>query len=220
MRMVVVNGGGTPDPTKGVVFEDFDEYGYPQRIRFVGNYEFIPNNYLCFGDAASIPTSEMSYNFVGRIKTLEIPNGVTEIRENAFERWFGSENLILPSSLTGIKQMAFRYFGSKISAAVSDLHIPPLCEFPVNSQQQFRYSKFKRVIFDGTEHPSYITGFDDCGSTEVFDFSKFTIIPQLRSTGSFQPASGCVIKVPQALLADWQNATNWADLTDVVWQGV
>lgn len=220
MRMVVVNGGGTPDPTNGVVFEDFDEYGYPQKIRFVGNHETIKHNYLCMGAASTITGTATSYNFVGRIKTLEIPNGVETIKPNAFSGWYGSENLILPNSLTKIEDRAFIYFGEKLSAAVSDLHIPPLCEFSTGTLQQFRYSKFKRVIFDGTEHPSYITGFDDCRSTEVFDFSKFTIIPQLRGTGSFQPASGCVIKVPQALLADWQNATNWADLTDVVWQGV
>lgn len=55
----------------------------------------------------------------------------------------------------------------------------------------------------------------------LYDFSRATVIPTLSpSQYSLLHASGCVIKVPQALLEDWQNADVWKDLTDVVWEGV
>jgi hypothetical protein len=55
----------------------------------------------------------------------------------------------------------------------------------------------------------------------LYDFSHATFIPTLASSQyTLLHASGCVIRVPQALLADWQEETNWIDLTDVVWEGV
>lgn len=54
----------------------------------------------------------------------------------------------------------------------------------------------------------------------LIDFSKCTEVVVLTSTLGIGIKSGCVIRVPQALLTEWQAATNWCDLTDVVWEGV
>ena len=62
---------------------------------------------------------------------------------------------------------------------------------------------------------------------ELLDFSNCTDIPTLEIRGNDNLPSGCVIRVPQNLLEDWQEETNWIDLpTDpnvahyVVWEGV
>ena len=62
---------------------------------------------------------------------------------------------------------------------------------------------------------------------ELLDFSNCTDIPTLEILGNDNLPSGCVIRVPQNLLEDWQEETNWIDLpTDpnvahyVVWEGV
>lgn len=57
-------------------------------------------------------------------------------------------------------------------------------------------------------------------SVQLLDFSSATRIVTLTTTSNFGLSSGCVIRVPQALLTDWQNETNWCDLTNVVWEGV
>lgn len=57
-------------------------------------------------------------------------------------------------------------------------------------------------------------------SLQLLDFSFATRIVTLTTTANIGIPSGCVIRVPQALLNDWQNETNWCDLTNVVWEGV
>ena len=54
----------------------------------------------------------------------------------------------------------------------------------------------------------------------LYDFSHATSVPSLYNVNSLGHANGCVIKVPSALLTDWQSATNWSALTNVTWQGV
>ena len=52
----------------------------------------------------------------------------------------------------------------------------------------------------------------------LMDFSKCRAVPTINSIPNH--AEGCVIRVKQSLLAEWQAATNWNALTGVVWEGV
>lgn len=85
--------------------------------------------------------------------------------------------------------------------------------------------------FDGCEYMTTVTFngyvpdipnrfFYNCTRANTYDFSNATTVPSLYSTSSFAHANGCVIKVPASLLSEWQNATNWSALTDVLWEGV
>ena len=76
------------------------------------------------------------------------------------------------------------------------------------------------VVFTGNVTRIYADAFNNDTAIMLYDFSHCTVVPTLVSTRSVSHASGCVIRVPQALLSEWQNADVWKDLTDVVWQGV
>lgn len=121
-------------------------------------------------------------------------------------------NIVIPEGVTDIKNSALRN---------SDFEY---VEFPTTITSfgfaACSYTKFKSVIFAG--NVPNISNYCFEGNTEIlYDFSHHIgAIPSLYSKASLGHASGCVIKVPSALLSEWQNATNWVDLTDVVWEGV
>ena len=78
----------------------------------------------------------------------------------------------------------------------------------------------KKVTFDGVVTTVRSNAFYNCTSVELYDFSKNgDTIATLQSAAGFYHASGCVIRVPQLKLTEWQNETNWNALTDVVWEG-
>lgn len=52
------------------------------------------------------------------------------------------------------------------------------------------------------------------------DFSKCDTITTLASVNSFGHVSGCIIRVPAALLDEWQSAPVWRDLQNVTFEGV
>lgn len=79
----------------------------------------------------------------------------------------------------------------------------------------------KTVVFNGTLGEINGVPFYGCPNVELYDFSHCDTVPTIASnTGALTHKSGCVIRVPQALLSEWQNADVWRDLTNVVWEGV
>lgn len=69
--------------------------------------------------------------------------------------------------------------------------------------------------------------FQGASNVEKYDFSNCTNIPSLGHVVYLGHANGCVIKIPSALSDTtlgvgngWESATNWVDLTDVVWEVV
>lgn len=73
------------------------------------------------------------------------------------------------------------------------------------------------VKFMGQSPTIQSNTFYDCNSVAKYDFRGATSIPTLQSTSGLGHASGCQIIVPDSLYDSWQQATNWAALTDVVW---
>lgn len=57
-------------------------------------------------------------------------------------------------------------------------------------------------------------------SLTIADFANCDTVATLASVNSFGHASGCIIRVPKALLAKWQTAPVWRDLTNVTFEGV
>lgn len=203
-------------PAKGFIFDDYDSDGYPHTAKFVGEWTEIPQYFFNSSYNGTYYTDVI----VSRINgTLVIPNGVTRIFGSAFDGWMWLTGLQLPQSLTQMDGSAFRFLGRR-GEGVEELHIPSNCKFQANSQQQFRGGHIRKVYFDGADTMTEFRAFSENSICELYDFSHFTTIPALISVDGIGHAPDCVIKVPQALLNDWQSATNWAALTDVVWEGV
>lgn len=216
----------TPTPvTKGLVFSDYDADGYPTKAEFVGSWSSIPDSYLAYSN----PTK-----FYGKIASLVIPEGVTAIGTQSFYQT--SISVSFPSTLTSIGQNAFSgatiasfSFPSSLTTigrsafqdckSYTSLTIPaniitinPLAFATNNAVTSVTYAGNVPNIQDRT--------FANCTSVATYDFSNATSVPSLYSVASLGHASGCVIKVPSALLSQWQTTAVWQDLTDVVWQGV
>ena len=81
-------------------------------------------------------------------------------------------------------------------------------------------ANFKNFIVDGQVLSWGNLCNGEAVAVELYDFSKCISVFTLSSVSYLPHAAGCVIRVPSALLTEWQNSTNWCDLTDVVWEGV
>ena len=53
--------------------------------------------------------------------------------------------------------------------------------------------------------------FENCYGMAIYDFSTHTSVPILSSTNAFGGIpSDCIMKIPSALFATWENETNWS----------
>ena len=179
-------------PAKGLVFGDYDSDGYPHTAEFVGNWTRIFNGYCqyLFGCVKS-NWSGVILGFGKNITEVIIPNTVTAFEPACFSYCQSLQRLVIPSSVT-YTDGSFARNNKSMTA----------------------------VIYEGNPPNIMSDSFREDSAVALYDFSHATNIPSLYSVTSFGHATGCVIKVPQALLSDWQNDTNWVGLTDVVWQGV
>lgn len=100
------------------------------------------------------------------------------------------------------------------------LYIQSDTSYEIGVNQVSANNALKYVIFNCNISRINADAFNSDTSVELYDFSKNTIVPSLASTRSVTHAEGCVIRVPQSLLAEWQAAPNWSALTDVIWEGV
>ncbi len=189
--------------TKGLVFSDYDNDGYPTKAEFVGSWTAIPNQYLYNASTTS--------NVFKKITSLTVPNGVTGIGNDAF-RNCPLTQVIMPHNAVKIGQQCF--MSSKITS------IEFYGDVTWGNWGSFSsVTTLKTVIFGG-EVGNLLNSVFANDPVETYDFSHCTSIPSLYSVASLGHANGCVIKVPSALLSTWQTAAVWQDLTGVVWQGV
>ena len=120
--------------------------------------------------------------------SIDIPNSVTSIEGNAFSNCTGLTSVTIGNSVTKIVNYAF--IGCTSLTSVKFIGQPPTIQ---------------------------LNTFNNCNSVAKYDFRGATSVPTLSSTASLGHASGCQIIVPDSLYDSWQQATNWAALTDVVW---
>ncbi len=188
-------------PAKGLVFGDYDSDGYPHSAEFVGSWTEIPTQYFRVRSGC----------FMKNVISIIIPEGVTVLRDYSMSGLF--QQVSLPASLSTMG--GYSFYGASGLISIS---IP--AEVTTIGQQSFREcASLKTVVFLGNvpdiQNVTYLNA-----PVELYDFSNATSVPSLYSINSLGHANGCVIKVPQSLLSEWQNTTNWVGLTDVVWQGV
>lgn len=77
-----------------------------------------------------------------------------------------------------------------------------------------------RVVLPSTLRTIQANAFLEDAAVAEYDFSACAAVPTLATAASLAHAAGCVFKVPEALLPEWQAANGWRDLTGVMWQGV
>ena len=205
------------DPAKGIVFYNFNEEGLPTAVRTV-NYTQLPNSFFTNYGYDSTDVNTTLRSLVKRINTIVLNEGITTIGYTVFQSCKLLTEMVIPSTVT-------------------------------NMMGGFRYcSNLRRVEFLGYSSFSDYYNFVDCTSMEtvifrrgvpvlnsprfgknmkLYDFSGATAITTLNSNSPDgvngdigTDHNGCIIKVPQALLADWQNAPNWRDVTGLTWEGV
>lgn len=202
---ITVNVQGASLPEKGLVFENYDSNGDPTTARFVGEWS---------GALSKMADYFKPTVYLGKITSLTIPEGISVISPSVFYNCSSLKTILLPKTVTTILSHAF--FASGITSITL-----PKSLVTIDGISHFNNCyNLSTVIFEGhcPNIPQYC--FWKCNNINYFDFSNCTSVPTLYSAGSLGHASGCVIKVPSALLSEWQNATNWVDLTDVIWEGV
>lgn len=196
------------DPAVGLIFEAPDSSALPTRLRVIG-YTSIPDQFT-----GSYYGSYAGY-LMANITELILPQTLTSIRRGGFVGMTSITSIYLPN----VRSVTVAGF-AKATALTK-------VEFGANSITQLYHAfgacaSIKQMIFHG-DISSNAWGSPFGGATppvELYDFSHCTNVFTLSTTDHLPHASGCVIRVPAAKLTEWQNATNWNALTDVVWEGV
>jgi len=74
-----------------------------------------------------------------------------------------------------------------------------------------------KVVMPSTLLQISANAFLDDAEVMEYDFRACTAVPSLATAATLGHAEGCVIRVPSALLNEWQTANIWKDITDIVW---
>lgn len=200
-------------PTKGLVFCEYDSDGYPHKAEFVGSWLNIPG-LICYY------ISITNQGLLGKITSIKIPDTVTEIGSNAFAEWRTIRQIELPDNDLSIGASGFMN-----CRGLTSITFKRDVTFEVNATFS-RCTALTSVTFGG-DIPRITNDFVDNTATMLYDFSHATAIPSLYSVASLGHASGCVIRIPSALSDQtlgvgngWESATNWSGLTNIVWEVV
>lgn len=220
-KTAYVNGvllQGTNDfikPTKGVIFGEWDEDGYPHTVEIVG-IDYVPDIFLMSG----VQSNRQYPTFFSRI-TQAIVHG-SLIGERLFERFRSLTDVIFVDN-TRTYSYIIRYCDNMKNVTYlgdADIRYTFMGETSIES-----------VVIKGQvtrwENPFYTNANSTGYSVMLYDFSGCESVFSLPAVFQLPHANGCVIKVKKSLLASWKIATNWCDLpTDpnvsgyVVWEGV
>ena len=163
------------------------------------------------------------YAFYGAsIRSIELPDGLQEIGGNAFQ---GSaiESIEFPASTTTLGAYLFLRANSLKTIKFNQKNIAATANHCLYT------TALRTLIFsDNVESLAFSTGPTVAlpSTVTLMDFSQCRQIVSISSS-ELPHANGCVIRVPAALLDEWQNALYWRELpTDptldayVIWEGV
>lgn len=203
---------GVPLPEKGYIFTEYNSDGYPTKAKFVGNWTEVPINFT-----ASDTSSAVKYFW--NITDIELVPTITNVGYSAF-RWYQSlSSITLPVATGTVGGYAFRDCNLQSIIFLGNIIRLGTGAFFGAATTTHSFIVGGSVATDAWGNPFYWNA-ATAGSIELYDFSHCTDVFTLQNAYYLPHASGCVIRVPASLLTDWQNATNWNALTDVVWEGV
>ena len=175
-----------------------------------------------------------SYAFYrnGYLKSIEIPDSVTKIYSNAFERSY-LRSIKIPDSVTMLDSYVFYDCPLLYSVVLGNsiTSIPYYCfnsctslasiEIP-NSVTTIEAAAFQNCPIASVFIPASLkklksAAFYNCKSLKRVDFSNHTSIPSLESANAFQNTHADLqIKVPESLIDEWKAATNWVNYADKI----
>ena len=143
----------------------------------------------------------------GEIEGVIIPNGVTNIGENAFRQWSSNNQLlVIPNSVTSIGASAFQNWLQNKQPLV----IP-------NNVTSIGASAFVNWVTNG--HPVTIpSGVTEIGNRAFnsWNYAKEFIleseIPPTIANFTFSSSNNAPIYVPDESVDDYKTATNWVSL--------
>ena len=166
------------------------------------------------------------------VQKIEIGNGVTSIKQNAFNACYSLISITIPNSITSIGESIFNTCSSLSSitipnsvtsignsafygcSSLSSIIIP-------DSVTSILQQAFSRCFsLSSITIPDSVTSiassvFYTCSSVAFYDFSNHTSVPTLSNTNAFKNiAVDCQIRVPASLVDTWKAATNWSTYAD------
>ena len=144
------------------------------------------------------------------LTSITLSSSITSIENNVFTGCDSLTSITIPSSVTSIGRQAFSNCSSLTSIIIPN---------SVISIDRLAFSgcrALKKVVYEGQAPTINANTFSNC-PVALYDFRNCTTVPQLYNAVSLGHATGCQIVVPDALYDEWQQATNWSSLTDVVW---
>jgi hypothetical protein len=157
----------------------------------------IPNGVTTMGTYA--------FRYCYALASVTIPNGVTTMGTNAFRYCYALASVTIPNGVTTMGTHAFRF-----CYALASVTIPN------------GVTRIDAYAFDSCHSlasvtiPNSVTTIGDyafryCYGMAIYDFSTHTSVPTLASTNAFDGIpSDCIMKIPSALFATWENETNWS----------
>ena len=162
----------------------------PKKVTSIGTYAFyaaanIRN--LIYSETPVLFPSAFAYG-VTSLEKAYLPEGKTEIANQAFQGCSSLVDIIIPDGITTIGTSAFNSCRSL-----------SVIEFPSS------------ISTIGN------TAFSNCNGMRVYDFTKHTTVPTLASADVFTNIhADCEIHVPANLYEDWISATNWSVYADKI----
>lgn len=199
---------GTNDfvkPEKGFIPSQWVD-GKPAKIEIVG-YTAFPA--YCFPGSAFQAATTLSINCQVSRYGNYCMNGFSNVEEITF-----------PSVIGGARFDYYILQNSKVKKLIFDCDVLGMT-FSLHLVNEVRQMIFNgNISLNGWGNTFYAGNGDGGKKVELYDFSHCLNVFTLSAADNLPHANGCVIKVPSALLTDWQNANGWKDLTDVVWEGV
>ncbi len=168
------------------------------------------------------------------LESITIPKNVTQFASGTFTSCFALKSIVVPDSISVVPGSVFSSCRTLVcvsappevttisSAALSGVAVIRRFVIP---------DKVKTIAgmsFSGNNYlghiviPSGITAieastFQNCYCLKYVDFSRHTVVPELKNANAFNsiPAD-CEIRVPAALADAWRAATNWATYADYI----
>ncbi len=184
-----------------------DSITIPASVTSIGNNAFQ----CCYAlTSITIPASVTSignnaFQYCYALDSITIPASVTSIGNNAFQCCYALTSITIPASVTSIGNNAFQY-----CYALDSITIPASVTSIGNNAFQCCYALTSITI------PASVTSignnaFQYCYNITI-DLSSATAVPTASGDifGGLTYVNCPTILVPEALLADFQSATNWS----------
>lgn len=191
-------------PLKGFVYSEFDSLGWPHCLSVKGIVS-LPAFYL----------DNSSASLGGRIENVEFSDDITTFANSCMRNYTkvqeihfrGAESELGTNSFSGWSSLKKVVFHGNINSLSYPFFRSPIEEF----------------IVLGTSIQGWISvGYQSTqvNSVKLYDFSNLSSIFALPNMDALQHHADCVIRVPAALLDEWQAAPVWRDLQNVIFEGV